>query len=54
MLAVGASRIALAAWQVVRPYSSTTERTPSGLVMTVIVWTTTLVLLIWARWYGAH
>ena len=53
ILAVGASRISLAAWQLVQPACSKTERTPSGLVMTMVVWASTMVLLIWARLYGA-
>ena len=53
ILGVGASRIGLAAWQLGRPESSRTERTPSGLAITMIVWASTIAILIWARLYGA-
>ena len=53
ILGVGASRICLAAWQVAQPDCSTTERSHSGLVITMVVWASTMVLLVWARWYGA-
>jgi hypothetical protein len=53
ILIVGASRTGLAAWQTARPESSKTDRTPTGLVTTMLVWITTIILLIWARWYGA-
>ena len=53
LLVVGASRIGLAAWQVLHPSCSTTDRTPTGLISTIIVWASTIVLLLWARWYGA-
>jgi hypothetical protein len=52
LFVVGASRICLAAWQVARPQGSKTERTPSGLVITMVVWAGTMLLLIWARLYG--
>ena len=54
ILAVGSSRICLAAWQLRQPESSKAERTPSGLVMTMVVWATTMVLLVSARLYGAR
>jgi hypothetical protein len=53
ILAVGCTRICLAAWQVARPDSSRTERTQSGLMATIVVWASTIVLLIWARRYGS-
>ena len=53
ILAVGASRIALALWQLAQPASSRTERTATGLISTMLVWASTMVLLMWARWYGA-
>jgi hypothetical protein len=53
LLAVGASRVGLAAWQAVRPDASITERTPTGLLGTIVVWTGTIAVLIWARLYGA-
>ena len=53
ILVVGASRIGLAAWQTIRPECSSTERTPTGLVGTIVVWTCTIAILIWARLYGA-
>ena len=53
ILAVGVSRIGLAAWQLAEPDCSKTERTPSGLVMTMVVWASTMLLLIWARIYGS-
>ena len=53
ILVVGASRIALAAWQIAEPDCSKTERTRSGLVITIVVWASTILLLIWARLYGA-
>jgi hypothetical protein len=53
ILGVGASRIGLAAWQMAQPGSSRTERTQPGLVITIIVWATTILILVWARWYGA-
>jgi hypothetical protein len=53
ILAVGTSRIGLAAWQLAEPDCSRTERTSSGLVATIVVWASTLVLLIWARVYGS-
>ena len=52
ILVVGSSRIGLAAWQVVRPGCSRTERTRAGLIATMGVWGTALVLLVWARLYG--
>ena len=54
ILAVGSSRICLAAWQLAQPGCSKTERTPSGLVITMAVWASTMVLLIWARLYGTE
>jgi hypothetical protein len=53
LLAVGSSRICLAAWQLLRPGCSKTSRTPSGLILTIVVWASTILLLIWARVYGA-
>jgi hypothetical protein len=53
ILAVGASRIGLALWQLAQPDCSKTERTSTGLAITMVVWISTMVLLIWARWYGA-
>ena len=53
ILAVGGSRIALAMWQLFQRDSSMNDRTATGLVSTMVVWATTIVLLIWARWYGA-
>ena len=53
ILAVGSSRICLAAWQLARPESSATERTPSGLGLSMVVWATTIILLIWVRQYGS-
>ena len=53
LLGVGATRICLAAWQLAQPDCSKTERTPSGLVVTIVVWVGTIILLIWARVYGA-
>jgi len=53
ILVVGLSRIGLAAWQMASPECSKTERTHSGLVVTIVVWVSTIILLIWARWYGA-
>ena len=53
ILAVGSSRIGLATWQMARPDCSTTDRTHSGLVATIVVWVSTMVLLIWARRYGS-
>jgi hypothetical protein len=54
ILAVGSSRMCLALWQLTRPDCSKTERTPSGLVITIVVWASTMVLLIWARLYGTQ
>lgn len=53
ILGVGATRICLAAWQLAQPNCSRTERTHSGLVITMVVWASTMVLLVWARMYGA-
>ena len=53
ILGVGASRIGLALWQLAEPDCSRTERTSSGLVITMVVWVSTMVLLVWARWYGS-
>jgi hypothetical protein len=53
ILAVGSSRIGLAGWQVAEPDCSKTERTPAGLVTTIVVWAATMILLVWARWYGS-
>ena len=52
ILAVGCSRVCLAAWQLAQPGCSKTERTSSGLVATIVVWAGTMVILIWARRYG--
>ena len=54
ILAVGSSRICLAAWQLAQPGCSKTGRTPSGLVITMVVWASTMVLLIWTRLYGTQ
>jgi hypothetical protein len=53
ILVVGFSRICLAGWQMAEPDCSRTDRTRSGLMITIIVWASTMVLLVWARWYGA-
>lgn len=53
ILGVGLSRIVLAAWQMTQPDCSRTERTQSGLVITIVVWASTMLLLIWAHRYGA-
>ena len=52
ILGVGLSRIALGGWQLAQPDCSKTERTPSGLVTTMVVWASTMALLIWAHHYG--
>ena len=49
IMGVGISRIGLAAWQLVRPACSKTERTESGLVFNIVAWASTLVLLLWLR-----
>jgi hypothetical protein len=54
ILAVGASRIGLSLWQMAQPDCSKTERTRSGLMITMVVWASTMVLLIWARHYGTQ
>ena len=53
ILIVGCTRIGLAAWQMARPNCSKTERTPSGLVINIVTWVSAIILLLWARWYGA-
>ena len=53
ILTVGFTRVCLAAWQMVHPDCSKTERTRSGLTATIVVWVSTIILLIWARWYGS-
>ena len=53
ILAVGGTRICLAAWQMAQPDCSKSERTRAGLVVTMVVWASTMVLLIWARRYGS-
>jgi len=53
ILVVGATRIGLATWQMLQPNCSRTDRTQSGLVVTIVVWVSTIALLIWARLYGA-
>jgi hypothetical protein len=53
ILTVGITRICLAAWQMVDADCSKTERTRSGLTATIVVWVSTIILLIWARWYGS-
>jgi hypothetical protein len=53
LLGVGATRICLASWQLIQLDCSRTERTPSGLAVTSVVWVSTIILLIWARVYGA-
>jgi len=54
ILAVGVSRICLAVWQMADPNCSKTARTSSGLPITIVVWASTMVLLVWARHYGAQ
>ena len=54
ILAVGASRIGLAAWQLAQPDCSKVDRTTSGLVTTMVVWASTMALLVWARRWGAQ
>ena len=53
VIVVGFSRIGLALWQLAQPDCSGTERTPAGLIFNIATWTGAIVLLIWARWYGA-
>ena len=53
ILGVGFSRICLAGWQMAQPNSSKAERTQSGLAGTIVVWVSTIALLIWARVYGS-
>ena len=53
ILTVGFTRICLAAWQMAQSDCSKTERTRSGLTATIVVWVSTIVLLLWARWYGS-
>jgi len=53
IIAVGSSRIGLSIWQLLRPESSKTERTPQGLVSNMVVWASAIALLIWARAYGS-
>jgi len=53
ILVVGFTRICLSAWQAARPDCSKTERTQSGLVFNIVTWASAMVLLIWARRYGA-
>jgi hypothetical protein len=36
-----------------QPDCSKTDRTQSGLAGTIVVWASTILLLIWARWYGS-
>ena len=52
ILAVGLSRMGLGIWQLAQPDCSRTERTQSGLVITILVWASTMLLLIWAHRYG--
>jgi hypothetical protein len=52
IIIVGLSRIGLSVWQLMRPESSRTERTPQGLVTNMVVWASAIALLIWARAYG--
>ena len=47
LLVVGASRIGLAAWQLVRPDCSRTPRTRGGLLFLIVAWASTIVVLIW-------
>jgi hypothetical protein len=49
ILTVGCNRIGLAAWQLCRAESFTTDRTPSGLVFNMVAWGSTLAVLIWMR-----
>jgi hypothetical protein len=53
ILTVGCTRICLAIWQLARPDCSKTLRTPAGLVFNIVTWVTAIILLIWARIYGA-
>ena len=53
ILLVGSTRIILDAWQLSRPKSFNTLRTRSGLVFTMVAWACAVVLVIWARIYGA-
>jgi uncharacterized membrane protein YphA (DoxX/SURF4 family) len=53
ILLVGVTRIGLAAWQLVWPPDAQTDRTRSGLVINIVVWGSVILLLIWARLYGA-
>lgn len=54
ILGVGVSRISLAAWQLAQPDCSKVDRTPAGLVTTMVVWASTMVLLVWARRWGSQ
>jgi hypothetical protein len=54
ILGVGLSRIVLGGWQMVQPDCSKTDRTPSGLTTTMVVWASTMLLLIWAHNYGSQ
>ena len=47
LLAVGVSRIGLAAWQLVQPDCSRTARTRGGLIFLIVAWASTIVVLIW-------
>ena len=53
ILGVGATRIALAAWQLAWPPDAQTDRTRTGLVINIVVWGSVILLLIWARLYGS-
>lgn len=49
ILAVGASRICLAVWQLARPTCAVTERSVAGLLFSAVVWGSTMILLLWSR-----
>jgi hypothetical protein len=53
ILVVGSTRIGLAAWQMARPESSSTERTLAGLVINMATWASVMLLLIWGRMHGS-
>jgi hypothetical protein len=53
ILLVGSTRIGLAAWQLAWPPDAQTDRTRSGLVISMMVWGSVILLLVWARLYGA-
>ena len=53
IIAVGSGRVGLSIWQLLRPESCKTERTPQGLVSNMVVWASAIAFLIWARAYGS-